>query len=416
MAVILTRAGVPAIGGGRGAVGEGSGLRRLVIVVGVALLVAMMGFLTWDEGLPAYQRAQPVPAVTPGERLALPAQVYDPPEYVRAVSQWGAPGPVALVFAGRETRVGFSRRVDDPWYAVSARDGGYRLLDPPGIERLRGRLWLSPQGTRIAWWRPGGIAVYDTMTGRSTEHAVALPAGRVPPLAWSPDGNRVAFGSAPVRVLDVRDGAVSATALSGPGASAPSWTADGAWVGLAAGDAIELAEPSSDRRRRIPAAVDGVEAGAWNDAGDFAGLHATARRNVLRVVRAAASAAAGSEPGAATVDDVTATDLVIQRFWGWSGRAGVILSGLRPETGGLEQAMRLSLRDGSVSTFIVLPPPDGNWRGGGTVSAAADLLARPTEAFDKPTMEWSPTAKLVLCLLATLFPAAYVLISRRRSG
>jgi hypothetical protein len=131
---------------------------RVVLAFCGAVLLGLCGFVVWEKGVPAFQRSQDVPEVARSEVLALPEQVYDPPEFVPGTDKWGPPGPVSMVFQGKSAGVGFGGEVKDPWYAVSARNGVYSRLAPPDVERARGRLWLGPQGTQVAWRHPGGIA------------------------------------------------------------------------------------------------------------------------------------------------------------------------------------------------------------------------------------------------------------------
>jgi hypothetical protein len=388
--------------------------KRVVVALCAAVLVGGTAFLAWQEALPAYHRSQPVPAVSASETLALPEQVYDPAPYVPATDRWGPPGPVGLVFQGRLAREGFSGEIARPWYAISARTGTYARLAAPHLGQAGDRLWVGPQGTQVAWWWPGGIARYDTMTGESESYPVdAEPHADESRLAWSPDSTRIAFGRYPVRVLDVGTGEVTDLPLQAPpgSASAPAWTADGRWVTVVVGDAVEAVAVGSGERRTLPARVGGLRAPEWSSAGDLAGVHATRRRsNLLRVVHAPGL---GVRDRPARVVDAVPQGLVVEGFWGWAGADEVVLTGLRPETGALEQAMALSLPDNTLRPYMLLPSKGRNWGGLPTVSLATDLLRGPTRAFEEPAMPWSPTAKLRLCMLLALFPVVYLLVARR---
>jgi hypothetical protein len=385
---------------------------RVVLAFCGAVLPGLGGFVVWEEGIPAFQRSQDVPEVSRSEVLSLPEQVYDPPEFVPATDKWGPPGPVSMVFQGRAAGVGFGGEVEGPWYAVSARNGVYSRLAPPDLEHARGRLWLGPQGTQVAWRHPGGIARYDTMTGESQTYPVPGAGDASGPMVWSPDSTRLAFGTDPVQVLDIQSGEVTDLPLRATGSDdmTPAWTADGRWVTLAVDDGIEAVEVESGRQRTLPAPVGGFRGADWNTAGDLAGMHPTQHSNVLRIVRAPDLETDGRS---AQVDDEVPEDLVIQGLWGWSDPEQVVLTGLRPETGALEQAVTFSLPDDDVQPFMLLPSKGVNWAGVGTVSLATDLLSEPTRAFEEPQQEWSPTAKLRLCLLLAVFPAVYFLIARR---
>ena len=385
---------------------------RIVLALCGAVVLGLCGFAVWEEGIPAYQRSQEVPAVSRSEVLSLPEQVYDPPEFVPGTDKWGPPGPVSMLFQGREAHVGFGGEVRDPWYAVSARNGVFSRLAPPDVEQARGGLWLGPQGTQVAWRGPDGIARYDTMTGESQTYPVSGAVDASAPLVWSPDSTRIAFGTDPVRVLDTDSGEVTDLPLRASASDdvTPAWTADGRWVTVPVDRAIEAVDVASGQRRTLPASVGGFRGGEWSAAGDLAGMHPTQASNVLRIVRAPDLQAGGT---AAQVDDEVPEDLVIQDLWGWSDPEQVVLTGLRPETGALEQAVTFSLPDNDVQPYMLMPTKGVNWAGVRTVSLATDLLSEPTRAFQDPQQEWSPTSKLRLCLLIAVFPAAYFLIARR---
>jgi hypothetical protein len=250
------------------------------------------------------------------------------------------------------------------------------------------------------------------MTGVTQTYQVPGAGDASGPLVWSPDSTRLAFGTDPVRVLDIRSGEVTDLPLRANASDevTPAWTADGRWVTLAVDQGIEALDVESGQRRTLAAPVGGFRGGEWNTAGDLAGMHPTQHSNVLRIVRAPGLQ---SDGGSAQVDDQVPEDLVIQGLWGWSDPEQVVLTGLRPETGALEQAVTFSLSDQDVQPFMLLPSKGTNWAGVGTVSLATDLLGEPTRAFDEPQQEWSPTAKLRLCLLLAVFPALYFLIARR---
>lgn len=380
---------------------------RVVVPLVAAVIVGFAAFLAWQVAIPRYQASQPVPQVSASEDLALPDQVFDPSPYVPATDSTGAPGPVGMVFQGRRARDGLTGQVADPWYTVSARTGEYRRLVAPYVSEAR-RLWVGPQGTKIAWSSPAGVTRYDTMTGESRSYPNATGAvGQ--PLVWSPDSTRIAFGTDPVRVLDTRSGEVTDVPLSGRGtADAPAWTPNGQWLTVAGADAVDSVEVSNGRHRTIPAPVGELRELAWNAAGDLGGVHPKRFGDVLRVVRAPGPDAGGP----AKVLDAR-PDLVIDGLWGWVDRAEVVVVGTRAETGGLEQAVALSVPDDVISDYMAFPSFGDNWAGAATVSTASDLLAAPTQAYDEPAAPWSPTAQLVLCMLVAVFPVLYFLITRR---
>lgn len=382
-----------------------------------AVLLALAGFAAWQYGVPAYQRSQTVPAYSPSEDLALPSQVYDPEPYVASTGSVGAPGPVGLVFQGRNARDGLTGRVEDPWYAVSSRSGAYYRLEEPHVEEAPG-LYAGPQGTQVAWAWPGGIERYDTVSGEAQEYAVG-DAAMSGALAWSPDSTRIAFGTDPVRVLDVGTGKVTPLPLRLPADGAtPAWTPDGDWVTAVTGDTLDAVQVDSGRKRTLTlegddAAGEGGFTGAdWNTGGEVAGVHRQVRfsRNVLRIVR---TPALTGDAETARVVDASPPQMSIEGFLGWGNTNEAVLTGLRAESGPVEQAVVLALQDNTLLPYMQFPALGDNWAGVSTVSVAQDLLSAPSETFERPTRPWSPFAKLMLCLLLAVFPTLYYLIARR---
>ena len=111
----------------------------------------------------------------------------------------------------------------------------------------------SPDGTRLAWAtdRGGGLLdlwVRDLTTGEDRQLTRLRTSAMSP--AWSPDGSRIAFldvdaiwRRASVSVVDVATGTVTRIHPSSFGPGAPTWSADGRTVAIAA------LEPYSSRFR-----------------------------------------------------------------------------------------------------------------------------------------------------------------------
>jgi hypothetical protein len=275
------------------------------------------------------------------------------------------------------------------------------------------------------------VATYDTMTGAARSHPVPGVTASTP-LVWSPRSRWVAVGTDPVRLLDPETGGLDRLPLRGASAAAPpAWTTDGRRVTVSTGDAITSYDVQTGRVHRLPVPLGRLRGPEWSGAGDLAGVHPRRIGAVLRVVRAPGSAAPFGTAASGTAASGTAAsgtaasdravevvderpqDLVVDGFWGWVDDDEVVLTGLRPASGPIEHAMALSLPDNSLRGYMRFPTLGDNWVGAGTVSVATDLLREPTRAYEQPTQPWSPGAKLLLCMLLTVFPAFYVAVARR---
>jgi hypothetical protein len=175
----------------------------------------------------------------------------------------------------------------------------------------------------------------------------------------------------------------------------------------------------SVRRLRLPVEDPRVHLGGflgadWNGSGDLAGVHRQERfsRNVLRILQMPPLDSADGS-AAVRVLDASPAQVAIEGFLGWARAQDAVLTGLRAESGPIEQALVLSVPSRTVSPYMQFPTLGENWVGASTVSVATDLLRGPSETFAEPTQPWSPGAKLLLCLLLALFPAVYYLIARR---
>ncbi|WP_182526471.1 hypothetical protein [Nocardioides dongkuii] len=162
-----------------------------------ALVVAVL--LVLAAGAGSWWQVRPAgidPAGGPAS-LRLPERLYTPSGWTPGTDGTGPVGPlVAVVGAERSgwTGSGFG-------LAGVTGSGEYAFLDLPGWRddvSLDGEtVALSPDGRRLAYWyaEPGededvdvasGVAVYDTVTGKTVRHDVEAPLGVTPQsLGWS---------------------------------------------------------------------------------------------------------------------------------------------------------------------------------------------------------------------------------------
>jgi hypothetical protein len=133
-------------------------------------------------------------------QLALPTEISQPSPWESGTSGAGPLGPLAVLGEdlGRHTSW---FNTGDAYYGISAADGTYRYLDLPGLDTTSTPV-LSPDGSHIAYWTVappstdpraiGGYAVYDAVSGTTTEHALPSTDDLRPRvLTWSPDGDQL---------------------------------------------------------------------------------------------------------------------------------------------------------------------------------------------------------------------------------
>ncbi len=179
--------------------------------------------------------AQPA---APADGTVLPARLADLSLLTAAVSEAPA-GPALLAYV---QGTGGPRRLHTTQTVVVGADGRtYRRLDE--AERRGGPAeagtWqdapvlLAPDGTRVAVGSVGpvaDIAVVDLRTGRTRTHRTGTT-GVVVPLAWSPDGGRLAYtsGDGETAMLGVDAGG---SVTIGPHATGAAFAPDGRRVAL----------------------------------------------------------------------------------------------------------------------------------------------------------------------------------------
>lgn len=183
----------------------GRGVRRqrlrLAVTGMVALLVlaAGAGLGSW---LPGALQPDVVPAAPPGQPR-IPRSIGQPGDSVPGTNDAGPLGQLAVLWStDRDGRPAL--------FGISATTGQYRFLDVP---RLAGaeQVALSPDGRRVAYWTSGivpgkaipgdpdglrwktvtGVAVYDTVTGRTVRHEVGSEHGLMPNGLWWADDDQL---------------------------------------------------------------------------------------------------------------------------------------------------------------------------------------------------------------------------------
>jgi Tol biopolymer transport system component len=167
---------------------------------------------------------------------------------------------------------GYALAPDGRRIAAGVFEGGsYRLVVVDGARRLElgpvaaGMVprW-SPDGTRIAFFRGDALVVADATSG-----AVALSvAGDLAPLAWSPDGRRLAAAAFPtaLELVDVETGARrQLAALEGCCTNGAAWSPDGTRLAViqSAADAsrVELVRVDGSGSDSLPLRAAGSPAG-----------------------------------------------------------------------------------------------------------------------------------------------------------
>jgi hypothetical protein len=194
------------------------------------------------------QPAGPEPdggAVTLPDRLALPAFGS------RGV---GGLGAASAVFSGYGGRFGPWFDENDTYALVGATAEDYRTIRSPyAYDQVK----LSPDGTLLA--------LPDRLVELRTGAERPLPGL---PLAWSPDGTRIAIAADRVRIIDVTGGA--GTDL-GPldQESAAAWSPDGSRLAFEAGDRVEVREATGRTVTTfgLPSGARLLGKGAWTPDG-----------------------------------------------------------------------------------------------------------------------------------------------------
>ena len=370
--------------------------RGLVPAIVIAVVGTVLLYLGATYGVAAWHAARV--SVESGVGT-LPAQIENVPDTVPTTDEYGPVGSVSVVFAGTEARRGLLGSIDDPWIAMSAQSGEYRALLAPDLpDPVAGAVTTSPDGNRLAWVGGSGVVVYDTVTGDSEE----LPVPGVSAVgAFAPDGSMLlTYAGEGLAVVRVPGGEVVATTDAPPETVAlAAWRPGGSAVDVVTGSQLTtIALPTGDVTQQdteLPATASLT----WSPTGDrlVSMQEAPGENPRLFVSELAEDGALGSPT------QIDSTGLAIDRLLGFSGERTVAVVALQLSTGSLEQIVDVPLDGRAATPLTVLPALGENWAGTPTMSVATDNLYQGATEFPDRVWPWSYTARLVGCLIVSLF-------------
>lgn len=208
--------------------------------------------------------------------LLRPAIVED--QGVQINASW-SPDSRSIAFLARERVPAIGYSSGDIYVADVAGDGGVRRIAEGEFARLWGPLAWSPDGAKIAvrnssrFDAPDDLWIIDIGAGTTSSLTLASPTGLggIEVYAWSPDSSSIAFTqntgeprlyAASADGQDVRDlGLVW-------GGQLPAWSPDGKWI--AATDVknnfsrVFVVSSDGSDRRYVDAALGRSDGGAWS--------------------------------------------------------------------------------------------------------------------------------------------------------
>jgi dipeptidyl aminopeptidase/acylaminoacyl peptidase len=369
--------------------------RGLIPAIVVAVIGTVLLYLASTYGVAAWHASRN--SVESGVGT-LPSQIENAPDTVATTDEYGPVGAVSVVFGGTEARNGLLRTIDDPWIAISAVSGEYRVLMAPDLPApVAGAVSTSPDGTRLAWVGGEGIVVYDTVSGDSRDLAVP---GLSEVGAFAPDGSMlIGLGSDGLVVVDLSDGRVLASTEAPPRSVArAAWRPDGSAIDVVIGTQLTtVAVPSGEISRQKTELPESASL-AWSPGGDqLVSMQEVAGANRLFLSDLGADGVLG------TPARVDTTGLALERLLGFSGDRTVAVIALQLSSGSLEQIIDVRLDGRSATPLTVLPGPGENWIGSPTLSVATDTLFQGSTEFPERTWPWSYLARLVGCIVIAVF-------------
>lgn len=418
----------------------------------VSAAVAVTAVLALVVAMPAvfgsgWRRAAPA-----NDRPSVPSRVYPPMPLLQSTVQESAPGPAALILTGpggfgANDSFGYEDRA-----LVVGRNGSYRWVRNVNSVNAGESVLLSPDGRYIAGDRyqegtqPGDDpwAFLTSVVDLTTGHVRTYEAGV--PLAWSPGGRSLLTRTREglLRVLEVESGAIVDLGVFGgaPEGSPIAFSPDGRRVALQVDHAVHIVDLVARTKRTLADLGDRrilAGPGAWTADGRIA---------VWRLLDCESSCATTETVGfdLAYVDAERGTDVNGPRFgtfpargsrllgWQSDGDAVVVryhdartADHSRPPDAPSDSAEWpepnhaaplvtrpevMALRPGGGSTTLVSLPGDVD-----RVDVARDLLDRfggPPPAIPARLLDWLGPLSDEIALLAVVAAAIYGLRLLRR--
>lgn len=366
----------------------GRGVRRQRLRVAVTGLVALLvlaagvGLGSW---LPGALQPDVMPS-TPHGQPRIPRSLGQPGDSAPGTDQAGPLGRLAVLWST-------DRDGQPALFGISATTGQYRFLDMPRLASPE-QVALSPDGRRVAYWLSGnvtgqpvpgdpsglrwktvaGVAVYDTVTGRTVRREVGSEHGLMPNgLWWADDDQLVLSYGFWVNRHEAR------------GVNSFTWSGS-------ADDPVQLRDDPVPFYAMTPDAHGGVvfgQASHWTEYDDLAAIESrTGRRLILPrksyeqvTVKGDHVVAIQNGPAPGTVDG--------DYYWLETGTADTRgrVSDLHKvgktrasQLIGWENTGRLLVRGGRTGTLLELDPATSTVRRLGTVDVSRSVYGGPAFA------------------------------------